>query len=117
MNKDESALVGQFAGVLVSIVVGVAVQNDFAAQCTNGVGLDSGCRHRHHDEGADMVPFRSQRDALCVVAGRAADDAARQFLGAERGDLVISAAQFEREYRLQILAFHQHRLFRDAWTD
>ena len=40
-----------------------------------------------------------------MVAGGTADDAGLQGLPGERSDLVIGAAELEREYRLQVLPF------------
>ena len=44
-----------------------------------------------------------------MVAGRGADDAARQLFGRQGRDLVVGAPDLEREDRLQVLALLQHR--------
>ena len=48
-----------------------------------------------------------KRHALRVVAGRGADHAALRGRVVQRGDLVVGAAQLEREDRLQVLALEQ----------
>ena len=54
--------------------------------------------------------LRRQRHALRVVAGRGADDAALRDRVRQVRDLVVGAAQLEREHRLQVLALQQHRV-------
>jgi hypothetical protein len=54
-----------------------------------------------------------QRHALGMIARRGADDAPCQCFAGQFDDLVVSAAQLEGEYRLQILAFESStRLWR-----
>ena len=91
------------------LVEGVAMQDHVAAQRPHGGDLDGG-RGDRHDDGRDRAALpRREGDTLGVVAGRGADDAARQLLRRQGGDLVVGAADLEREDRLQVLALLQHR--------
>ncbi len=90
------------------LVEGVAVQDDLRAARPAGIDLDGRGGARHHDHRPGAEPGGGQRDALRVVARRGADHAAGDLFGAEARHLVVGAAQFEREDRLQILTLQQH---------
>ena len=108
MHEAQSLRLLQFQRVRMGVAVAVAVQHDLAAQRMHGVDLQLRCRHRHHDDGAAAQLLRRQRHALRVVAGRGADDAARQRLGVQVRHLVVRAAQLEAENRLLVFALEQH---------
>ena len=82
----------------------VAMQDDFAAKRLNGIDLQLGRGDRHHDDGAATKLLGRKRDALGMIAGRSADHAAGELLRAQVHHLVVSAAQFEAEDGLLVLA-------------
>ncbi len=89
------------------IVVGVALEHDRRAERGDGVDLDLGRRHRHHDRRAGTEPLSGESDALRVVPGRGGDDALAQGCGRQSRHLVVGAAKLEREDGLEILALQQ----------
>jgi hypothetical protein len=82
----------ELARVRARVVVRQAVQHGFAAKRHDGVDLDRRCRLRHHDDCTQAALARGERDALRMVAGRAADDAVRELLGRGLRELVVRAA-------------------------
>ncbi len=60
MNEDQPFLLGQFKRPCVSIVIGIAMEDNFAAQGANGIRFYLCRGHRHHDYGANAAPFRRQ---------------------------------------------------------
>jgi len=85
----------------------VALEHDFAAEVEHRLHLDVRRRPRHHDHRRDAAPSSRERDALRVVASRRTDHAALALGRAEADDLVVGAAQLEREHRLEVLALEQ----------
>ena len=75
MNERQALFFLQLARVRKSIVVGVAVQDDFAIQRAHRVHLDRRRGDGHHDHGANAAAFCGQGYALRVIAGRTADHA------------------------------------------
>src|SRR5690606_14776083 len=104
VDEHELFALGELQRVLVRLVIGVAVQDDLAAERAYRVDLDRRRARRHDDHGAHAAAARRERDALGVVAGGAADHALRDRAGVELRDLVVRAAQLERENRLLVLA-------------
>jgi hypothetical protein len=85
----------------------VAVHDDLATEIEHRLHLDGGSRLRHHDHRRDAAATRSERHALRMVAGRGADHAPFGHGLGEVDDLVVGAAQLEREDRLQVLALEE----------
>jgi biosynthetic threonine ammonia-lyase long form len=111
MHEHQVALAHDGLRVVVGTVVVVAVQHHLAAEVADRGHLDAGRGLRHHDHRRDAAALGRQRHALRVVAGRGADHAAPgRGLGQVR-DLVVRAAQLEREHRLQVLALEHHAVF------
>ncbi|MNS88116.1 hypothetical protein D3C72_1220800 [compost metagenome] len=109
VDEGCAGLLFQGAGVGVGVVEAVAVQDDVSAERLDRRHLDAR-RGGRHDDGRGRAAFRRrQRHALRVIARRGADDAARQLGLAQGGDLVVGAANLEREDRLQVLALQQGR--------
>ena len=110
MDERQLAFARERQRVLVGVVEVVAVQHHLAAEVEHRLHLDLRRGLRHHDHRGDAAPARRQRHALRVVAGRGADHAARRDrLVDEVRDLVVGAAQLEREDRLQVLALEEAR--------
>ncbi len=107
VDEREPALAGDLDRVLIGVVEIVTVQRHLAAEVEHRLHLDRRRRLRHHDDRRDAAAARRERDALCVVAGGRADHAAPGDGVGEVGDLVVGAAQLEREDRLQVLALEQ----------
>ncbi|MNN45548.1 hypothetical protein D3C81_1598910 [compost metagenome] len=109
MDEGGAGFLFQDAGVGVGVIEAVAVQHHVSAQGLDRRHLDAR-RGGRHDDGRGRAAFRRrQRHALRVIARRGADDAARQLSLAQVGDTVVSAANLEREHRLQVLALQQDR--------
>ncbi|MNQ40002.1 hypothetical protein D3C85_536410 [compost metagenome] len=107
VDEGGAGFLFQDAGVGVGVVEAVAVQHHVSAQGLDRRHLDAR-RGGRHDDGRGRAAFRRrQRHALRVIARRGADDAARQLGLAQGGDLVVGAANLEREDRLQVLALQQ----------
>ncbi|MNS56762.1 hypothetical protein D3C72_896310 [compost metagenome] len=109
VDEGRAGFLLQLARMGVGVVEAVAVQHDLPPQRLDRRHLDAR-RGGRHDDGRGRAAFRRrQRHALRVIARRGADDAARQLGLAQVGDTVVSAANLERENRLQVLAFQQDR--------
>jgi hypothetical protein len=108
MHEGQVALAHDGHRVFVGAVVFVAVQHDLASEIAHRAHLDAGRGLRHHDHRGNATALRSKRHALRMVARRGADDAAPGDRFREVGNLVVGAAQLEREHRLQVLALEQH---------
>jgi hypothetical protein len=103
----EALFVREFAGVPVRVVIRIAVQDHFAAERRDGFGLDGRRSYGHDDDRANAAAAGRESDALRVIARGTADDAVAEFALIEVRDLVVGAAQLEREDRLQVFPFHQ----------
>jgi hypothetical protein len=90
------------------IVEGIAVDDDFAAEVAHGLDLDRRRRGGHDDDGTHAKARGGHGDALGVIAGGSADDAARSLFSSERGELVVGATNLEGKYRLQVFALEQN---------
>jgi hypothetical protein len=111
VGRDEHQAVtrNQVGSVRRRVVVGVAVQHHPRAQGAHGIDLDARRIAAHHDGGPESELARRQGDTLRVIPGRRGDDAAGTLGLGQLRDLVIGAANLEREDRLQVLALEQHR--------
>jgi hypothetical protein len=108
MHEREVALAHDGLSVFVCAVVIVAVQHHLAAEISHGAHLDGRGGQRHHDGGGDAAALRGQCHALRMIAGRGADDTALRHRVGQVRNLVVGAAQLEREHRLQVLALEHH---------
>jgi len=84
------------------------MQHHLTAEVDHRLHLDVGCGPGHHDDGGNCTPVGCKRDALRMIAGRGAHNTALGDRIRKVRDPVVSAAQLEREHRLQILALQQH---------
>lgn len=78
------------------------MQHDFAATGTHAFDLDLGGGLGHHDGGFYAQHLGRQGQALRMVTRRGRDHAARTLFGSQLGQLVVGAANLEREHRLQV---------------
>ena len=108
MHERQIALAHDGLRVLVRAVVFVAVQHHFATEIAHRAHLDVRRGLRHHDDRGNAAALRRQRHALRVIAGRRADHAALGDRIRQVRNLVVRAAQLEREHRLQVFALEQH---------
>ena len=76
MNICESALDDELPGFLVGLVPDRAVQHHFRSVRARRVDLGRRRILGHDDDGVHAIQPGGERHALCVVAGRGADDAA-----------------------------------------
>ncbi len=107
VDEDRAGLVFQLSRMSIGGVETVAMQHDVAAQRADGGDLDARRGGRHDDGGGRVATRRRQGHALRVIAGRGADDPSRQFAFGHAGDLVVGAADLEREDGLQVLALQE----------
>ena len=89
--------------LLVRLVPDVAVQHDFGAVALRGGDLGRRRVRGHADDRANAVDLRRERDALRVIAGRRADDAASLLLLGHLRELVQRAANLVRPDALEHL--------------
>ncbi len=95
MDEDEVAFPGQRQRTIEGAVVVVPVKHDFRTQVHHGLHLDVGRSLRHHHRRRDSAAAGRERDALGMVSGGRADDAALGDRVGEMRDPVIGAAQLE----------------------
>jgi hypothetical protein len=103
----EPVLFGERQRVGIGVVVGLTVQDDFAAERAHGIDLDAGRCLRHDDERLDAEPAGRERDTLGVIARRAADDAALEPLARNLRETVFGAAALEGKDWLQVFALEK----------
>jgi hypothetical protein len=94
----------ELACVGVGVVVGGALEHGLPAERHDGVDLDRRRRLRHHDHGPQPALARGECHALGMIAGRATDHTFRERRRGRLRDLVVGAAELEREDGLQVLA-------------
>jgi len=107
MHEHHMSLAHQCQCVLIGGVVNVPVQHHFGTEVHHRLHLDGRRGLRHHDQRRDAALTRRQRHALCMIAGRSADYSALRDRRRQMGNLVVRAAQLEREHRLQVFALEQ----------
>jgi hypothetical protein len=108
VDEREPALALLHQRDLVGVGVALSRQHHLGTERSHGVDLEFRRRDRHDDDGPRAQLPRTQRHALCVVAGRRADDPAGQGGGVEVRHLVVGTAQLEAEDGLLVLALEQH---------
>ena len=113
-DVGKAALGDEAHGVVVGVVIGGAVEDDFAAARFNRVHFDLRGGFGHDDGGFAAEFLRREGDALGVVARAGGDHAAFELRFAQRGHFVVRAAYFKGENGLQILAFEQDVVFQTA---
>ncbi|MCY1366143.1 hypothetical protein D9M69_530240 [compost metagenome] len=104
VNVDVAFFVDQFQRVGQGFRERVAVQHHFAATGAHAFDLDLRGGLGHDDGRFHTQHLRRQGQALCMVARRRGDHAASAFFVAQLGQLVVGAANLEREHRLQVFA-------------
>ena len=92
------------------LIVIVAVQHDVSAERSNGIYLDRGRGEWHDNRRRNTTSLRRKRDALSMVACRAAYDTGPDRFCRQCRKFVVCAPQLERENGLQVLAFHEHAI-------
>ncbi len=107
VDVDVAFFFHQLQGVGQRFGERVTVQHHLAAPGAHALDLDFRCGLGHHDGRLDAQLPCCQGQALGVVARRGGDHAARQFLGAQLGQLVVGPANLEGEHRLQVFALEQ----------
>ena len=107
MDQRQVPLPRELDRMVVGVVEVVAVQHDLATEVEHRLHLDARRGLRHHDDRRYAAPPARQRHALRVVASGGADDAPSRHRVRQVRDLVVRAAQLEREDRLQVLALEQ----------
>ena len=103
VDEGHAGLLLQLHSAVVGIVVGALDQLDLCAEALGALYLHNRGAVRHTDHAFNTHAGGGQRHALCVVAGRAGDDALGTLLPAELADLVVSAAHLEAARDLQVL--------------
>src|SRR3989344_3115862 len=120
MHESHSFRLGHFPRRLVRFVERIARELDgdvFAAERMHAVYLLPRRITRHENRSADFERGTTEGDALRVIAGGSAHDAALFLGGCEQTHTVVRAAQFVRAYDLQVLAFEEYAravFFREA---
>jgi hypothetical protein len=114
MHEHEVPLACEHDRMLICRIVVVAVKYDFAAKIGHRAHFDLGGRQRHHDHGWNAPGAGGKCDALRMVTCRGANDTAGRAGGRQLGDLVVSAANFERKHRLQVFPFEQDAILETA---
>jgi hypothetical protein len=107
MDKGQLLLFFKLQGVVVGIGIGLAVQHHFhalAAAAPHGFDFQQRRGGGHDDECPAAKLGRRQGNALRMVAGRGANDAALQLRVAQIRHLVVSAAHLEAKDVLHVLA-------------
>ena len=94
-------------GNTLPVVAITVVGHDLGRHGAHIVGLDRGRVGWHDDDGPDAEELCGGGHALCMVAGREGDDAARALLLRQGSDLVICAAELERAGALQDLRLEE----------
>ncbi len=108
MHEGQATLGLQLAGALVGGIVVASLQDDLRAQLARGLHLRDRRVLGHADQRVHALIACRQGHALCVVAGRGADDAGLALVLVERVDLVVGAANLERARALQVLELEMH---------
>ena len=78
--------------VLAGVIVGITMQNRFAAKRADRIDLKCRRGARHHDPGGQTELLGCQCHALRVVARAGGDDATRTLSGAQFGHFVVRTA-------------------------
>ena len=107
MDEDHATLAREDHGTLVRLIVVIAVQDDLGAELGHRAYLDLGRGRGHDDQGRDAACLRGEGDSLRMVSGGRADHSLMRDRRREMGDLVVGAADLEREHGLQVLALEQ----------
>jgi len=108
MHEMHAGFLAQPGGMGRGIGIGVAEQHDCSTQSFHSTDLDVRRGGGHHDGRLATAMRGTHRHTLRMIAGRGADDTTGALRIAHLCDLVIRTAQFEREYRLHVLAFEQN---------
>ena len=105
MQKIEAVLVGEVASQPLAIIEMSTEAPDAAAQALDTRDFEARRRLGHKNQAAPTELTRAEGDTLAEVARRRRhDEAARGFVGGERGE---GAAHFERTGLLEVLRLQQ----------
>jgi hypothetical protein len=107
-EKNGYVFVHPYDGVGACFVERIPVKDGLAAALADGLHLDFGRRHRHHDRRADAEVRGRHRHTLRVVAGRGGDDPALPLRRRQLQQFAVGAADLEGKDGLEILALDQH---------
>ena len=83
----------------------------FTTERLNRFDFDARCSDGHYYNGVYAFSPGCKSHALAVITRRTANDPGLENILRHSRQLVVGAAQFEREYRLQILPLHQDTIF------
>ena len=108
VNEGQPPLRHPLHGLGIGLIVGIAMQHGLGAKAPHRLDLDGWRGPRHDNSGLDPQSRRPHGHPLGMIAGGGGDNPTRQRLRAEMNELVVGAAQFEGEDRLQVLAFEQY---------
>jgi len=104
VNVDVAFFVDQFQRVGQRLWERVAMQHHFTAARAHAFDLDLRGGLGHHNSCLDPQHLGSQGQALRMVARRRRDYAACALFSRQLSQLVVRAANLEREHRLQVFA-------------
>ena len=69
MYESQSLFLFELPGARMCIVIGVAVQDNLATECTHCIDFDCRCGNRHDDDSPDVSFLRRKRNALGMITG------------------------------------------------
>ncbi len=102
VNEGEAFGGGAAFGLGEGFVETLAEEDDFAAEVFGGVDLGDGGMLGHVDDGADAEAGGVIGEALAVIAGRGADNAAGAFFRRQEEELVEGAALLEAAGHVEV---------------
>ena len=102
-------LVTETDGLGVGIVIHAGDEDYLSAVAAGGLDLGKGCALGDADDGMDAHVAGGKGHALCVVAGRAGDDATALLLLGQSGDLIIRTTELKCARFLQTLGLQEQR--------
>ena len=116
MHERQIALAHDGLRVFVGAVVVVAMQHHFATEVAHRAHLDVRRGLRHHDDRGDAAALAASATPCAWLPADAQMTPRLRDRVRQVRDLVVGAAQLEREHRLQVLALQQHAYCRCGAT-
>jgi hypothetical protein len=102
VNEGEAFGGGAAFGLGEGLIKALAEEDDLAAEVFGGVDFRDGGMLGHVDDGADAEAGSVVGEALAVVAGRGADDAAGALFGRQEEELIEGAALLEATGHVEV---------------
>ena len=103
MDEGIVMLVTETDGLGVGIVIDTGNEDNLCAVAAGGLNFGKGCAFGDADDGMDAHVAGGESHALCVVAGRAGNDATALLLLGQGGDLIVSTTELKCARFLQTL--------------